>query len=73
MSTLLFCSTDYKSLVQLDSQIVVLCVLKVHPYTCQLRVGPHNNLNNGKQSTPPPPCASTSQVRKVTVRPGPGA
>ena len=22
---------------------------------------------------PPPPCASTSQVRKVTVRPGPGA
>ena len=22
---------------------------------------------------PPPPCASTSQVRKVIVRPGPGA
>ena len=26
-----------------------------------------------KQHLPRPPCASTSQVRKVTVRPGPGA
>ena len=25
------------------------------------------------ERTPPPLCASTSQVRKVTVRPGPGA